>query len=59
MRRVLSFVAVVLAVLLLFWAAIHVMTTKVNPAQEAPKDHFGGPCWACHIVISGAELIEE
>jgi hypothetical protein len=59
MKRVLVAIGISLAVIALFWAALHVFIPQVNPAQETPKGHFGEPCWACHIVRSGARLIDE
>lgn len=58
MRRAVTFAMIVLALLLLFWGALHVMIVQVNPKQEAPDNHFGEPCWACHIVNSAADTIE-
>lgn len=58
MKRALVAAAVALAAILLLWAAVHVMISQVNPAQEAPKGHFGGPCWACHIVSTRAAIVE-
>jgi len=59
MKRVLAVIAAVIVAILLLWAVLHVMITQINPAQESPKGHFGQPCWACHIVNTGADLIEE
>ena len=58
MKRALAALAIALAAILLTWAAVHVMISQVNPAQQAPEGHFGEPCWACHIVSAGAAIVE-
>ena len=59
MKRALVAIAVALAVVALFWIALHVFIPPINPAQESPKGHFGEPCWACHLVNSSAQIIAE
>jgi hypothetical protein len=44
--------AAVLAVLVVGY--MHVALTPVAPGQLAPKGHYGGPCWACHMVSGAA-----
>ncbi len=59
MKGALVAVALTLAVLVLIWGGLHVFIRPVNPAQETPKGHFAGTCWACHFVSEGADIIEE
>ncbi len=59
MKSALVAVALVLGTVLVIWGGIHVMIQPVNPAQEVPKGHFSGACWACHFVSDGVELVEE
>lgn len=51
-------VGIILAFVLLLWAALHLFITRINPAQETPDGHFTGSCWACHLVSEGANLVE-
>lgn len=59
MKRAVVAIAVALAVVVLFWVALHVFIPQINPAQETPTGHFGEPCWACHMVNSSAQVIDE
>ncbi len=51
-------VAVVVGVLVA-WALMHALISPVNPRQEPPEKHVAGPCWACHLVLESAEIVEE
>lgn len=59
MKRAVVAIAIALAVVVLFWVALHVFIPQINPAQETPAGHFGEPCWACHMVNSSAQVIDE
>lgn len=47
-----SVVAVIVLVLV-----VHVLITPVSPAQAKPAGHFGGPCWLCHFVSEGVDVV--
>lgn len=56
MKAALGWSAVVVVGVLALWLLVHVFISPVNPQQEAPTAHFGGPCWACHFVSESAEV---
>jgi hypothetical protein len=59
MKRALTAVGVTAALVVLVWFAIHAFIPQIHPEQAKPEGHFGEPCWACHIVSSGANIIDE
>lgn len=58
LKKALSYVASTLGLVLLAAVLLHVFIVWVHPEQEAPEGHIPGPCWACHMVSSSAEMIE-
>jgi hypothetical protein len=57
-KRAVAWVAGIVAVLLLLWAAVHIVISPVNPEQEPPSGHFDSSCWACHFVMGSVEVTE-
>ena len=57
--RVLGWSVAVIVGVVLAWALMHVVISPVNPLQEAPEKHVAGPCWACHLVLESAQLVEK
>ncbi len=55
-KRVLMWGAGIVIALLLLWAVLHIVISPVNPEQEPPSGHFDSACWACHFVMSSANL---
>jgi hypothetical protein len=58
MKRAGTWIAGVLGVLLFLWVAMHFMLTTINPDQVAPSGHPQSSCWACHMVLESAAIIE-
>lgn len=58
MRRFTAIAVAIVATLLVAWGALHVFIAPVNPAQSAPTGHYQGGCWACHMVVASAPLVE-
>ncbi|MBN2840279.1 MAG: hypothetical protein JXP37_04905 [Coriobacteriia bacterium] len=58
MKTVGIWIGVGIGVLLFLWIAMHFMLTTINPAQKSPVGHFQAACWACHMTLESAEIIE-
>ncbi len=58
MVRVAKGTLALVVILLVVWAALHVMITPVNPEQSPSGSHVQSACWACHLVVSSAGIIE-
>jgi hypothetical protein len=48
--RVLGIAVTVLVVSVLVFGYMHVTLQNVPGGAPAPKGHYPGPCWACHMV---------
>lgn len=55
--RIASWLAAVAVVALLVVLAVHVMISPITPDQPAPTGHFGEPCWSCHFIAEGVDVI--
>ncbi|PKQ19656.1 MAG: hypothetical protein CVT66_09065 [Actinobacteria bacterium HGW-Actinobacteria-6] len=53
--RALLWIAASLVAAVILVLAVHVMIRPVTPAQQAPIDHFGGPCGLCHFISEGVD----
>ncbi len=58
MKKAGVWIGVGAGVLMLLWVAMHFMLTTINPEQESPAGHFQSACWACHMTLESAEIIE-
>lgn len=58
MRSALILAGLTIATALVIWGGLHLIITRVNPAQETPDGHFTGSCGACHFVRESAEIVE-
>ncbi|MDA3936788.1 MAG: hypothetical protein PF636_08015 [Actinomycetota bacterium] len=57
-KRAMGWMAALMLVLLLIWAAGHVFIQPISPDQETPREHVQDACWACHFVTSSADTVE-
>lgn len=57
-RRVVAWMVGILLLAVVAVVLIRVFIRPVPPNQGAPPGHFGGPCWACHLITSDAEPVE-
>lgn len=58
MRKAGIAVLAALVTVLVAWGALHVLISPVNPAQAAPRDHYDAACWACHLIVESAPLVD-
>jgi hypothetical protein len=49
----LAVTVVIMAVLILGY--LHFSLKPVASSQAAPKGHYAGPCWACHMISGSPE----
>ena len=53
--RALVWLGASFAVAVILILVVHMMIRPVTPAQQAPTDHFGGPCGLCHFISEGVD----
>lgn len=58
MKRAITWIGAGVGVVLALWIAVHFMLTTIDPAQESPAGHFQSACWACHMTLESAEVVE-
>lgn len=58
MKRAATWIGIGVGVLLLLWIAMHFLLTTINPAQPSPTGHFQSACWACHMTLESADIVE-
>jgi hypothetical protein len=52
--RVIQTIVGVAVVLVLVLGFLHVSLRPVASDRPAPKNHYPGPCWACHMISENA-----